>query len=195
MAYKSRTDVLEDGAFFHIMWQCHNKDWLLKEDWSKKLYYDLLLKYRDKYEIVYYGYHFMENHIHLAGQLHRLELFSNYFRLVNNLFARNINKRLGRRGQAVMDRFLSPSIKDDKHMLAVLAYIDSNGVRSGRDGRPEESKWSSYHHYANGRKDSLVKTAPTYFLLGSTQAKRQMEYRQLVSVQLRGFQPFRSCSV
>lgn len=195
MAYRSRSAVLEDGSLFHIMWQCHNKDWLLKEEWSKKLYYELLAKYRNKYGLTFYGYHFMENHIHLAGKLAELESFSNFFRLVNNLFARNINHRMNRRGQAIMDRFLSPSIKDDRHMLAILSYIDSNGVRAGRDEKLEYSKWSSYHHYANGKKDSLVETAPTYLILGKTPEERQMEYRQLVLAQMRCSRPYRNCSV
>lgn len=195
MAYKPRVEILGDGSLFHIMWQCHNKNWLLKEDWSKKLYYELLLKYRDKYNLVFYGYHFMENHIHLAGKLLNLELFSNYFRLVNNLLARNLNHRMGCRGQVIMDRFLSPSIEDDRHMLAVLSYMDSNGVRAGRDNGPEDSCWSSYHHYAAGRNDSLIETSPAYFILGTTPEKRQVEYKQLVLVQMRGSRPFKNCSV
>lgn len=195
MAYKSRESILENSSMFHITWQCHNQDWLLENEWPKKLYYELLLKHRKKYGLIFYGYQFMENHIHLAGKLTELETFSNYFRLINNLFARNLNHRLKRRGQVIMDRFLSLPIKDDRHMLAVLSYMDSNGVRAGRDKTPEESIWSSYRHYAYGDSDSLIDTAPTYFTLSNTPKERQVEYRQLVMVQLRGSRPYKNCSV
>lgn len=139
MARKPRKLILADNSFFHTMWRCHNKNWLLEWDWSKELYYDLLLKYKGRYDITFHSYHFMDNHIHLTGRVSSLGNFSNFFRIINGLFSRKLNERLKRCGQAIMERFLSPGIKDDRHMLAVMAYIDLNGVRAGKH---EKKNWS-----------------------------------------------------
>ena len=180
MAYLPRYSIIFDGCSFHVTWQCHNKDWLLRWAWVKSLYYDLLLKYKDRYGIQFHSYHFMENHPHLTGTMQSKELFSNFFRVVNNLLARKVNKQLKRRGQFVMDRFKSPRIQDDKHMLTVMTYSDLNGVRAGRDKSPEESKWSSYAYYAYGKEEPLITPAPSYIALGTTHEERRKVYRAMV---------------
>ena len=180
MAYLPRYAIVCDGSCFHVTWQCHNKEWLLKDDWAKQFYYDLLLKYKDKHGIQFHSYQLMENHPHLTGTLSTLEEFSAFFRVVNNLFARKYNQRKQRRGQVVMDRFKSPRIQDDVYMLRAMAYGDLNGVRCGRDKLPEEAKWSSYAYYAYGKEDPLITPAVSYLALGETAEKRRRAYRGMV---------------
>ena len=128
MPYLPRYLIISDDSHFHVTWQCHNKDWLMKWDWAKEIYYNLLLKYKDKHGIDIYAYNLMDNHPHLAGHLQSKEAFSAFFRLVNGLFARAVNKRLKRRGQVVMDRFKSPRIETDEYMINAMAYIDMNHI-------------------------------------------------------------------
>ncbi len=173
--------IISDESFFHVTWQCHNKDWFLKWDWAKKYYYQLLLKYKDKYDVTIYSYSFMDNHPHLTGHLKYKDKFSDFFRVVNCQFAKAINKHLGRRGQVVMDRFKSPRIETDKHMLTVMAYIDLNPYRAGKVAHPRYNDWSSYGYYAHGRKDLLLTPSPSYLALGRTNIQRQSEYRRIVN--------------
>lgn len=144
----------------------------------------MLIRYHEKYEMIFYAYHFMENHIHLIGKTSSLENFSNFFRISHNVFARQVNYRMGRRGQVVMERLKSPTIKDDQHMLSVMAYVDMNGVRAGRDKEPGINVWSSYNYYAHGKKDSLIVPAPSYLALGFNPQQRQLAYRSIVNASL-----------
>ena len=180
MAYRPRYTIVCDGSSFHVTWQCHNRDWLLREEWAKQLYYGLLLQYKDRYGVQIHSYQLMENHPHMTGTMTTKEGFSDFFRVVNNLFARKYNKRHNRRGQVVMDRFKSPRIQDDTYMLRAMTYGDLNGVRCGRDEGPRDAKWSSYSCYAHGRKDPLVTMAPSYLTLGNTPKERQRAYRGMV---------------
>ena len=120
MAYLPRYEIICDNAHFHVTWQCHNKDWLMQWGWAKRAYYDLLLKYKDKYAIEVYSYNFMDNHPHLTGHLESKEQFSAFFRVVNSQFARIVNKQLNRRGQVVMERFKSPLIGRLSRMTTFL---------------------------------------------------------------------------
>ncbi len=176
----ARSLILEDGSLFHVTWQCHNQDWLLKSRWAKQLYYDLLLKYKNRYQVEIYSYCFMDNHPHLAGRFSSLGFFSDFFRTVNSAFARLYNREVKRRGQVVMDRFKSPRIQTETHLLRVMTYIDLNPKRAGKVPHPRENQFSSFGHYAYGRNDPLITTAPAYLELAITPQGRQEAYRALV---------------
>lgn len=180
MPQTPRNQIIYDDSFFHVTWQCHNKEWVLKDERFKKLYYEILLRYRKKYAMTFYSYHFMENHIHLIGKTESVESFSRFFQVSHNVFARQVNHRRRRRGQVVMERLKSSTIQDDIHMLTVMAYVDLNGVRAGRDKKPCETIWSSYPYYAYGKKDDLIVPAPSYLALAESPLKRQLEYRTMV---------------
>jgi putative transposase len=165
---------------FHITWQCHNKSWLLQDDWAKSLYYNLLLKYKNRYKISIYSYCFMDNHPHLTGFCKKQELLSDFFRLVNSLFARTYNKKVQRKGQVVMDRFKSPLIQTDADLLKVMSYIDLNPIRARMVKHPNQYPWSSYAYYALGEDDPLITPAPSYLMLGLNPKGRQQQYREMV---------------
>jgi len=186
MAYLPRCEIIHDDAFFHVTWQCHNKDWLLRWDWAKQIYYDLLLKYKDKYGVEIYAYSFMDNHPHLAGHLSSRNKFSRFFQLINSQFAMKINERLKRRGQVVMDRFKSPLIESDRHMLRVMTYIDLNQYRAKKVLHPRKNTWSSYNYYAHGTTDPLITPFPSYMELGENSLERQNAYREMVFVLMDG---------
>lgn len=175
-----RSAIVEDGSTFHVTWRCHNREWLLGKVWAKELYYRLLLRYKDRYQVQIYSYCLMDNHPHLTGRMASLELFSDFFRVVNSCFARRYNREVSRRGQVVMDRFKSPQIQTDADLLKVMLYVDLNPKRAGKVSHPHENEFSSYAYYAYGKGDPLITPAPSYLDLGLNPAKRQEAYRQLV---------------
>jgi len=175
-----RYAILSDHSTFHVTWQCHNKDWLLQSVWAKRLYYKLLLKFKERYKVTIYSYCFMSNHPHLTGFCEYKKLLSDFFRIVNSLFARAYNRKFKRHGQVVMDRFKSPVIYSDFDHLQVMFYIDLNPKRAGMVSHPVEYAWSSFHHYAYGRKDPLITDAPSYLNLGDSKGLRRRNYRSMV---------------
>ncbi len=185
MASYPRYMIVENGSTFHVTWQCHNRDWLLKEDWAKQLYYALLLQYKSKYGVKIHSYCFMDNHPHLTGTMASKEQFSALFRVVNSLFAKAINKRFKRRGQVVMDRFKSPRIETDRDLLQVMTYIDLNPFRAKKVKHPKEYQYSSYGYYAYGKDDPLIDPCDTYLAMGNNPESRQKSYRELVEFVLR----------
>lgn len=80
-----------------------------------------------------------------------------------------------------MDRFKSPVIESDEHLLKVMAYIDLNQHRAKKVSHPCRNKWSSYGYYAYGRADPLITPAPSYLALGRTPMERRCEYRAIVA--------------
>lgn len=184
-----RYAIIDNQSLFHVTWQCHNKDWLLKTNWAKQLYYNLLLKYKNSYKIQILAYCFMSNHPHILGYCENKHLFSDFFRIVNSQFAKQFNKQMSRRGQVVMDRFKSPRIDSYDYLLDVMKYIDLNPYRAKMVSHPKEYKWSSFHYYAFGKPDPLITPAPCYLFLGENPLERQKHYRQLIAqiVNIEGF--------
>lgn len=180
-----RYAILFDQATFHITWQCHNKDWLLESGWAKKVYYNLLIRFKDRYLVSIYSYCFMSNHPHLTGYCKDKKLLSDFMRIVNSLFARIYNKKNGRRGQVVMDRFKSPTIHTEFNHLQVMYYIDLNPKRAHIVRHPRQYRWSSYNYYAHGIPDRLITPAPCYINLGETSRIRQKNYRTMVEAILK----------
>lgn len=174
--------ILNDGDKFHVTWQCHNNSWFLEEEWAKKLYYDFLLKWKDKYGVSIYSYNFMNSHPHLAGKTNRKEGISNLMRRINSKFAKGYNKRHSRKGQVIMDRFKSPVIQTDRHLLNVMAYFDLNPVRAKIVNHPKDYKWTSYHYYAYGKDDPLITPAPSFLALADTNEERRKIYIEMVEV-------------
>jgi len=180
MASLPRRHILEDESIFHVTWQCHNKDWLLKESWAKESYYQLLLKYKERYEVQIYSYCLMDNHIHLSGRNNELTSFSDFFRVVNACFARSYNRKVQRRGQVVMDRFKSPRIQSDRDLLRVMTYIDLNPKRALKVRHPRFNEFSSFKYYAYGAKDPLITPAPSYLDIGINPKQRRQAYQALI---------------
>lgn len=180
MANYPRSSIVYDGAIFHVTWKCHNEDWLLASEFAKQTYYNLLLKYKERYKIKIYSYCFMANHPHLTGTCESQELFSDFFRVVNSCFAKALNKQLKRKGQVVMDRFKSPVIQTQTYLRNVMIYNDLNPFRTKQMQDPRRYKWSSFHHYASGTKDPLITEPNWYVGLGADESARQKKYKELV---------------
>lgn len=176
----SRYMILTDNSIFHVTWQCHNREFHLKSNWAKQKYYDLLLKYKDKYDIKIHSYCFMSNHPHITGYVKDKKNLSDFFRIVNSQFARYYNFVRKRRGQLVMDRFKSPVIDSQGELLKVMYYIDLNPKRAGIIKHPNEYRWSSFAHYAFGKADALITEPQCYKDLGATDTERQKNYQELV---------------
>lgn len=172
--------VLTDDSIFHVTWQCHNREFHLKTNWAKQKYYDLLLKYKDKYNIKIHSYCFMSNHPHITGYVSNKKNLSDFLRIVNSQFARYYNLVRKRRGQLVMDRFKSPVIDSQGELLKVMYYIDLNPKRAGMIKHPSEYQCSSFAHYAFGKPDPLITEPQCYLDLGATDLERQKNYLKLV---------------
>jgi len=185
MARIPRKLILGEDSLFHVTWQAHNKSWLLKHRWAKKLYYQILLRYKDKYEVTFFSYILMDNHIHLSGKLKSLDQFSAFFRIVNSIFAKEVNKRMGRCGQVVRDRFKSPCLQSERDLIQEMIYHDLNEVRAGKAFHPQSNEMSSYAHYAFGKTDPLLTNPEVYLRLGNTPEERQKAYRGMVDEILR----------
>jgi putative transposase len=177
--------IIYHGSIFHITWQCHDNKPLLRDRWCKKLYYDLLLAYKDKYDVKIFSYNFMDTHPHFTGQMEDPVKFSRFMLVVNCRYATIFNKNHKRRGQVVMDRFKSIVIESEESLFRVMSYIDMNAVRAGIVSHPKDWEFSSFHYYAYGRKDPLIDPPLCYLNLSNDPQRRCAMYLAMIEGVLR----------
>lgn len=180
MARIPRRHIIYPSALFHVTWQCHNRNFLLKPRWVKQLLYDLMLAYKKAFGMTFFSYIIMDNHFHVSGQAPDLERFSRFFQVVHSKLAKEINKRNKRSGQVIQDRFKSPLIQNEDALCRQMIYHDLNEVRCGKTNDPRNNEFSSYAHYGYGKEDPLITEPDFYYTLGKTPRERQRAYRALV---------------
>lgn len=177
----SRKLLVDWESTHHCTFRSHNGMDLFVEEAVAEEFLRLLATYKAKYGIRIHSFCLMSNHPHLvlstsSGQ----PSFSGFWQVVNACLAKFVNRRLGRRGQVVMERLRSPRIQaQGGHMLTVMRYGDLNPVRAGLVKSPSHWKYSSYRHYAFGEKHPLLDDAPDYLALGHSPKARREAYRGL----------------
>lgn len=180
MSYHARKDLLENGCMFHVTWQCHNKSFFLKNDFEKQFYYDLLLKYKNRYGVDVYSYNLMSNHVHIVGRCEEVKRLSGFMHRVNSEFSKMINKKLSRTGQVIKDRYKSPMIEDNAHLFIVSSYVELNAFKAKMVSHPKDYKWSSYNYYAYGKEDKLITESPFFTELGKNTEERRKNYLEVM---------------
>lgn len=169
------------GEYYHILTRGNNRRQLFYAEGDFEYYLQALLKYRLKYEVSVYHYCLMSNHVHL---LMRSETADDGIpRLMHDLqtsYALYFLKRNGVTGHIFENRYKDFRIDKDAYLLECGRYIERNPVRAGMVKDAGEYVWSSYRHYGEGKKDSVLSPDPLYESLGHDETERQREYRRYV---------------
>jgi REP element-mobilizing transposase RayT len=119
----------------------------LRDERVAKLTEDsLLFHHTRKYDLV--AWVIMPNHIHfLATPLENAEL-SAIAHSIKSYTAHEANKVLGRQGQFWQHEPFDRYIRNRKHFVSVIRYIENNPVRAGLCARPQDWRFSSAFHKA-----------------------------------------------
>lgn len=177
--------VSEDTAN-HCTWRSHDHAHVFEHPGARHRFLELLSRHKAAHGIRIHSYCLMGTHPHVVCTATRGQhVWSAFWKVVNQRFARWYNRSQGKCGQVVMERLRSPRIQTNsggRHMLMVMRYGDLNPVRAGLVGSPKDWPWSSYRHYAYGEANDLIDDAPAYLALGATAAQRRKAYQSLLAL-------------
>src|SRR5512142_3439902 len=109
MARLPRGDLVVVDSMNHCFWRVHNAERAFETPGARERYLELIAQYKARFGMKIMSYCLMGTHPHVAtrcslGQ----KAFSNFWKAVNQRFARWYNRAVGRRGQVVMERLRSP---------------------------------------------------------------------------------------
>jgi REP element-mobilizing transposase RayT len=141
MARKLRFE--EPDGIYHVGTRGNNGETMFRDEIDRMEWLRLFAKVALKYRWVGWTYVLMGNHFHFVVQIPHGGL-SRGMQELNTGYTVRTNKRHGRTGHLVRNRFYSGYLKDDEHLMEAIRYIVLNPVRAGLCQSPADWPWSSY---------------------------------------------------
>jgi REP element-mobilizing transposase RayT len=143
------------GDIHHVMAHGIDSLNLFETDEDSRVFMRILDKNLGRFECHCYGFVFMKNHYHLVLRPSD-DSFSRMMRIINNTFARHVNKVRARKGYVFRDRFKSIPTRDLSYVKNLILYLHANPLRAAMVQTVEqlqECVWSS-HQVLLGRSSS-----------------------------------------
>jgi len=168
----------------HIIQRGNNRQDTFREKCDYQYYIEKLTIAADKNQCDIHAYVLMTNHVHLLITPHTEIGIGKMMQMLGRYYVQFFNKKYNRTGTLWEGRYKAAMIDTEQYFLTCMRYIELNPVRAGMVINPREYIWSSYKFNALGEADDLVTSRYEYQILGDTEAKRQLSYRQLFELQL-----------
>jgi len=124
---------------------------IFRTDDDRRLFLDLLEELTERFNIEVHAYVLMGNHYHLLLKTLDANL-SKAMQWFGTRYTNNFNLKNNVSGHLFQGRFKSIIVENDSYLLRLSCYIHRNPLRAGMVSRLADYLWSSYRHYAYGKK-------------------------------------------
>lgn len=135
--------ILVAGGLYHVVGKATGTDrlFVVRNDYEHFL--ALLARVVDRVQWHCRAYCLMGTHYHLMVETPEPNLAAGMHRL-NGMYGQAFNRRHGRSGHLLADRYYSVLVSKESHALELVRYIARNPVRAGLCDAAEAWSWSSY---------------------------------------------------
>jgi len=153
---KWRKETAKDGEVGKVVFRKRVENYLdrnygscfLKNERIARLTEDsLLFHHQKKYELK--AWVIMPNHIHFLATAFEGTELRDIAHSIKSYIAHEANKLLNRRGQFWQHEPFDRYIRNRKHFVSVIRYIENNPVKAGLCSRAEDWRFSSAFHRSN----------------------------------------------
>jgi len=178
MARKLRFE--EPDGIYHIGSRGNNGEMMFRDEIDRMEWLRLFAKVAVRYRWVGWTYVLMGNHFHFLVQIPHGGL-SRGMQVLNTGYSVRTNKRHGRTGHLVRNRFYSELVEDETHLMEAIRYIVLNPVRAGLCQSPADWPWSSYRACAGTEHaHPFLSVDRVLSLFGTRPAAARAEFRAFV---------------
>lgn len=178
--FRARFKIQHPGLISHITQRAAGKEplFLEKSDYLRML--ALLKESAENFEINFFAFCLMPNHIHLLIRPEQ----ENLAKAMHSIFARYaawFNKKYQRKGHLFGGPYRQAACLDDPYFLTASVYIHLNPVRAGLCDYPRAYRWSSCALYGpDPSPGSFVDPGPVLRLLDKNQKEARKEYNRIL---------------
>jgi len=116
---------------------------------------DLLLAVKQEVGIQVHAYCLMSNHVHLLLHANAPQDLPRSMSKLLGPYATWFNKKYGRSGALIANRYKSTCIEDDAYLFAVIRYIHKNPMDAGMVSAYDQYQWSSFTDYVSGQSELI----------------------------------------
>ena len=168
------------GHPHHVIQRGNNRQAIFASTADYQTMLDLLDENARKFNVAIHAYVLMGNHFHLLATPQTADGLPQMMQALGRRYVRYFNDSQKRTGTLWEGRYKSTLIQTERYLLACMAYIDLNPVRSGMVMQARDYPWSSHAHYVGLRIDKLLTPHALVWDLGNTPFAREAAYADLV---------------
>ncbi len=171
-----------EGACHHIVVKGINNDNIFRSNQAKRVYYDLLKKYKDKHDVYIFAYCMMDNHVHLMIQSGKAKsvqaiCISDFMHDVQCAFAKWYNKRFTRSGAVFNGRFKNFNCLSLPYFIYCIDYIHRNPIKHGKTNSYFYAH-SSYVKFFTGEDINDIDKCCDFLAMSKAQLREHLRQRQ-----------------
>lgn len=175
--------ILCPNMHYHVIMRGNNKEKIFIDDNDRNKFLEILVKFRDKFNVKIYAYVLMDNHIHLFIKTINPNL-SKVMKMINWSYAIYFNRKYNRTGHLFESRFTAKTVIDEKYFWTVVKYIHLNPVKANIVKDISEYKWSSHNSYLK-KDDSILNGMKELFnILDENVDKAIKKYKNLMDLDI-----------
>ena len=149
--------IIPPQAMLHIIGRSNNKIRMFKNADDFTQFRRTILKYISEVPIFIHHYIFMHTHVHILAWVDDTSVLASIMKCIGVSYNHYYRRNYGFHGHLWHGRFRTVVIESESHWAACGRYIELNPVRANICQRPEKYPWSSYHYYAFGKEDPLLR--------------------------------------
>ncbi len=174
-----RPRIVLPGTPLHIIQRGNNRQACFYADEDYLIYLSWLEEFARQCSCSIHAYVLMTNHVHLLITPHKLDSAGSMMKRLGQRYVQYVNRTYRRSGTLWEGRFRSCITQEENYVLGCYRYIELNPVRANMVEHPAEYRWSSYRGNAQGEVSSLLEPHGLYNALGTDEASRRENYRDL----------------
>ena len=176
---RKKREQSSTGVYHWIVRGMNKKD-LFHDAQDFEYFKKLLSEYKTAYQISFFHYCLMTNHVHLLLRANDLEYLASFSHYVQRRYAYYYCGRYKWTGSVFQRGYRSFVIDRDEYMLECGRYIERNPVKAKLVEKPGDYKFTSYRYYAVGESDEMLTDSPAYMGLSSDEGLRRIIYAKRV---------------
>ena len=155
---------------YHVYSRCIQWKDLMREDYCKELFLEVLKMTQEKYDFELNFYEIMNNHFHLIIRTVKGGAsISRIMQYIKSRFTQRFNKLTGRIGPFWNERFrdIIVEMQDDpfNYLLWLLWYLAFNPIRKNLASDPRDYRYGSINYYLGKNKDQKIRITHHDFFL------------------------------
>lgn len=157
--------IFAPGLLYHVIVRGNHQQRIFRTGADYQAYLAGLVTYRKKYDLRFYAYCLMPNHVHLLLETAEVPL-ARFMQGVQQSYAQYFNRVHRKVGHLFQGRYRAIVCEKERYLLALLRYIHLNPVRGKLVRRPEQYRYSGHGVYVRSQATDLLDPAPVLGLLG-----------------------------
>lgn len=152
--------TISAGICYHVLNRGNARATVFRDSTDFQTFLKLADRSRARTSLAVHAYCLMPNHFHFVVQPHADDDVARWMHWLTTTYAHHQRRRYSSIGHIWQGRFKAFPVQSDRHLLALMRYVERNALRAGLVSRSEHWQWGSLSQRLTGKSMLQVHTAP-----------------------------------